>query len=96
MKGFLAIVFVAVILLAQSTQAGPPIEPFETDADPAPRNQIDDLVLARLRQLDIQPARVCSDGVFLRRVYLDVTGTLPSADEARRFLRDTAPDKRRN
>jgi hypothetical protein len=81
-------------LLAQSAQAAPPAAPFETDADPTPRNRIDDLVLSRLQQLDIAPARLCSDGVFLRRVYLDVTGTLPTADEARRFLGDTAADKR--
>jgi hypothetical protein len=31
----------------------------------------------------------------VRRVYLDVTGTLPTADEARQFLSDTDPEKRR-
>ncbi len=69
--------------------------PFESDADPTARGRIDEVVVARLKQLGIEPANVCSDGVFVRRVYLDVTGTLPTADEARAFLNDSDPDKRR-
>ena len=34
--------------------------------------------------------------MFLRRVYLDVIGTLPTADEARQFLTDPNPNKRRD
>jgi hypothetical protein len=37
--------------------------------------------------LDIQPV-LCSDAVFVRRAYLDVIGTLPTAEEAREFIRD--------
>jgi len=37
----------------------------------------------------------CTDAVFLRRAYLDVIGTLPTADEARGFLSDTSLNKRR-
>ena len=37
---------------------------------------------------------MCDDATFLRRVYLDVIGLIPSAIEARRFLDDHAPDKR--
>ena len=47
-----------------------------------------------MKQLGIPPARLCSDEVFLRRAYLDVIGTLPTADEARQFLKDADPDKR--
>ena len=32
------------------------------------------------------------DATFARRIYLDLAGTIPSADEARRFLADEAPD----
>jgi hypothetical protein len=81
--------------MAERSEAGPPVSPFESDAEPIAQGRIDELVLGRLRQLGIAPARVCSDAVFLRRVYLDVIGTLPSADEARQFLDDSAPDKRR-
>ncbi|HEX7901140.1 MAG TPA: DUF1549 and DUF1553 domain-containing protein [Planctomycetota bacterium] len=61
----------------------------------APRaNFIDDLVLAKLKELDLPPSPPCSDAEFLRRAFLDATGTLPTADEARAFLADPAPDKR--
>ncbi len=68
--------------------------PFETPAPPAPRGKIDELVFAKLKELKIEPANPCSDGTFLRRVYLDTTGTLPTADQARRFLESTDADKR--
>lgn len=51
-------------------------------------------MLARLQRLQIEPAPNCSDAVFLRRVYLDVIGTLPTAQEAKEFLDDERPDKR--
>lgn len=57
-------------------------------------NRIDELVLARLKQLGIPPSGVCSDAEFLRRVCLDVIGVLPTADEARAFFADTDPQKR--
>jgi len=95
MKRSLVVVVVLAAVLAGTAEAGSPVIPFESDADPAPHGRIDELVLSRLGQLDIAPARVCSDGVFVRRVYLDVTGTLPTADEARQFLGDSDPDKRR-
>lgn len=44
---------------------------------------------------DIGPqAKTTSDAEFLRRVYLDLTGNIPSPDEARAFLDDKSPDKR--
>ena len=76
-------------------QADSPANPFESNVEPVAQGRIDEHVLGRLQQLGITPARVCSDGVFVRRVYLDVIGTLPTADEARWFLQDTDPEKRR-
>ncbi|MCK5595217.1 DUF1549 domain-containing protein, partial [bacterium] len=58
-------------------------------------NRIDEMVLARLKKLGIQPSDECSDEVFLRRVYLDVIGTLPRAKEVWSFLSDRNPEKRR-
>jgi len=60
----------------------------------APTNAIDEPVLARLAELDVLPAETCSDSVFVRRVYLDLTGTLPTAEEARSFIEDASPHKR--
>jgi hypothetical protein len=89
----------AVVLAAMMAQRGAAgataANPFESDAEPVARGRIDELVLGRLKQLGITPAKVCSDAAFLRRAYLDVIGTLPTADEARQFLKDVDPDKRR-
>jgi hypothetical protein len=57
-------------------------------------NYIDRHVFARLRVLRLQPSALCPDSVFLRRVYLDALGILPTAEEARAFLNDPRPDKR--
>lgn len=57
-------------------------------------NFIDDHVLARLKQLDVHPSELCDDATFLRRVTLDATGALPTADEIRKFLDDSSLDKR--
>jgi len=55
---------------------------------------IDREVLAKLAALGITPSRPAADAEFLRRVTLDVIGTLPSPQEVRAFLADPAGDKR--
>ncbi|MCH8923243.1 MAG: DUF1549 domain-containing protein, partial [Planctomycetes bacterium] len=57
-------------------------------------NFIDRLVHRQLKKLNILPSEHSSDAEYLRRVYLDVIGTLPSAEEARIYLADTRPDRR--
>ncbi len=57
-------------------------------------NFIDDLVLAKLQSLGIDPSLTCSDGEFIRRATLDSTGTLPTPAETSAFLADAGPDKR--
>lgn len=58
------------------------------------KNRIDEFVFKRLKALGVRPAPLCSDAVFVRRVYLDAIGTLPTAREAGAFLQDHSPDKR--
>jgi hypothetical protein len=77
--------------IARSSQGNP----FESPVQLRLQGRIDELVFAQLKQLEIHPAHLCSDEVFVRRVYLDVIGTLPTAEEARAFLRDRDPEKRR-
>ena len=59
-----------------------------------PHNRLDELLLESLVTKDITPAPLCSDAVFVRRIYLDLIGTLPTVSEVRDFLDDTSPDKR--
>jgi hypothetical protein len=60
---------------------------FETSNRPTTDSPIDKIVFHKLFSLNIHPA-CCSDSVFIRRVYLDVIGTLPTAKEAREFIED--------
>jgi Protein of unknown function (DUF1549)/Protein of unknown function (DUF1553) len=55
---------------------------------------IDKLVVQKLRKLGIVPSELTTDAEFLRRVSLDLTGTLPSAKEVKSFLADKSPNKR--
>jgi len=89
-----ALLLFAVLLLGLLCAHAAP-NPYESAAAPVARGRIDELVFGRLKQLGIQPAQTCSDAVYVRRVFLDVIGTLPTADEAKLFLTDKTPDKRR-
>ena len=67
---------------------------FEEAKVASPETPIDIAVFPALARKGIRPT-YCSDAVFLRRAYLDVIGTLPTADEARAFLTDPSLNKRR-
>jgi hypothetical protein len=88
----------AVVLLAGALRAAAPgagASPFQAEAVPRPQGAIDQLVFDRLARAGIQPAHDCSDAVFVRRACLDVLGTLPTAEEARDFILESGPNKRR-
>ncbi|MBN2136869.1 MAG: DUF1553 domain-containing protein [Sedimentisphaerales bacterium] len=71
------------------------VRPYEGRAVGAASGRIDKLVFERLDKLGIAPANICSDAVFVRRAYLDVIGTLPSAKDVRDFLADKNAGKRK-
>jgi hypothetical protein len=84
---------IALFLLAGCLPADT-LTSFEAPGSLAARNRVDELVFARWKELGIQPANLSSDAVFLRRAYIDVTGTLPTAQQAVEFLNSKDPEKR--
>ena len=60
----------------------------------ATSTKIDEFVVQKLKKLGVVPSETCDDAEFLRRVSLDVTATLPSAEEVEAFLADKSPNKR--
>ena len=76
------------VLQPMSNRVGP-----DYPAVPTP-TKVDELVIAKLRKLGVVPSDVTGDAEFLRRVSLDVAGTLPSSSEVKAFLADNSPDKR--
>ena len=56
---------------------------------------VDRTVGGALVKNGVQPNQQTDDFVFVRRVYLDVTGRIPTDVEARDFLNDKDPEKRR-
>lgn len=99
-------VFLAVIAGAapqKSVPKPPPAKPtaksdvnvFESPIAPRAECQIDQLVFGRLGLMGVKPV-LCSDAVFVRRAYLDVIGTLPTAKEARDFILDPDTKNKRH
>ena len=81
-------VTVVVLMVAGVSYAARPrpmTNVFETSNRSSTEGLIDKTVFHKLQTLDIRPV-MCSDGVFVRRVYLDVIGTLPTTKEARDFI----------
>jgi hypothetical protein len=86
---YLSRIAIATITVPFTNRVAP-----ESFARAAQRNFIDTAVLAKLRELNLPPSSRCTDGEFIRRVFLDTIGVLPSAQEVRDFLADSAADKR--
>ncbi|MCA9410671.1 MAG: DUF1549 domain-containing protein [Candidatus Omnitrophica bacterium] len=84
--GQLAVISQAIVL----PEGGQPEWPEEAVA----RNYVDERIFAKLKNLRLVPAEICSDEIFVRRVYLDIVGVLPTVEETTRFLSDSTPDKR--
>ncbi|MBI3862072.1 MAG: DUF1549 domain-containing protein [Planctomycetia bacterium] len=59
-----------------------------------PVNYVDELVNEKLKKLRIAPSAICDDETFLRRIFLDLTGTLPTVDDYTRFISNADPEKR--
>ena len=79
------------VRLKQASAALPETDSFFA---PAPKNFIDNYIFDKMARDRISSANLSTDAEFLRRVYLDTTGRIPTADAVMGFLNDTALDKR--
>ncbi|MES2597660.1 MAG: DUF1549 and DUF1553 domain-containing protein [Verrucomicrobiota bacterium] len=61
---------------------------------PAATNYIDELVFTKLKTIGVPPSEMSDDGTFLRRVTLDITGRLPTAEEMKDFIASQETEKR--
>jgi hypothetical protein len=60
----------------------------------AKNNFVDEKLAAKWKDLGLLPSPACNDEEFVRRIYLDTIGTLPTPQEVKAFLADKSPDKR--
>ncbi len=79
---------------AVSTRVGVVQEAVADYPDVEIRNFIDRFIFSKLRKFNIVPSELASDAEFLRRICLDLAGTLPPPERVREFLASTEPDKR--
>jgi len=91
---FLPLLLCALAAGALDAGERAPVPPFEAEAWATPESAIDAEIAAVLRARGAAPAPPCSDEVFVRRVFLDVIGTLPEPAEVLAFLDDQRPGKR--
>ena len=68
--------------------------PYAFPAELADYNYIDSLVDAKLKKLRLLPSGLCDDATFVRRASLDITGTLPTPEQVRKFVDEPSSGKR--
>lgn len=78
-----------VSVYSASVPLGAPVENL-----PPIKNLVDEHVFANLKVLGIPPSPICDDATFLRRVTLDISGRLPTQEEATAFLTSMESNKR--
>src|SRR5262249_20639420 len=59
-----------------------------------PKTVVDQHAAKKWKDLGLVPSELCSDEVFIRRIYLDITGTLPTPKQVSEFVADKDPAKR--
>ncbi len=73
---------------------GSPLDAAQPLGEQELANKIDYFLAAHWKAEKVESAPLADDAEYLRRLYLDLIGRIPSRDEARTFLEDRTPDKR--
>ncbi|HTE18942.1 MAG TPA: DUF1549 domain-containing protein, partial [Armatimonadota bacterium] len=80
--------------VAAATVTTTPLPPLRSFPPYSTADPVDREVFGKLKRLRLEPAPPASDWEYVRRVYLDLAGRIPSADEVERFVADIDPRKR--
>ncbi len=93
-EGAIVCIFSSKIAISKITS------PYPQNIDPAvytkspQHNFIDQLVVKQLKRLNLPPSPQSNDADFIRRIYIDTIGSLPTPQETEAFLSNKSPDKR--
>jgi len=94
MRSALLVLVALIVPAATLHAASAPVTPWERADWPTAEGELDRHVRSVLDARGIEPALPCSDEVFLRRAYIDITGTMPELDVTQLFLGSDVPGKR--
>jgi hypothetical protein len=90
----LALIASPLLVVKNADAAGPSPTAIERKPTGPKLPFIDTLIQDGWKKAGVQPAKLASDEEFMRRVYLDLVGRIPSPQEARAFLATRESDKR--
>jgi len=102
-RGALALALSVAALAACSHEVAPPktvashpaVKAAAPEAPSFSEADVDALLRKAWAQKNVTPAAPADDATFLRRVYVDVIGTIPPPEKVTAFLADGSPDKRK-
>ena len=80
--------------LAQACKAAQPRPPMAQDVIVKAAARLDESINNALKKSGVAPNAPTADAQFVRRLYLDTVGRIPTQEESQSFLTDTAPGKR--
>lgn len=91
------LVLIALLSACGHAHMPAPVVPAQTTTSTAPSlssADVDKMLAAEWKKANVTPAAKVDDAQFMRRLFIDMLGTLPSPDQVRKFNADPAPDKR--
>ena len=79
---------------ALAVSSGFSVEPISQKIVRNTSNQIDQYLASHLQKQQLKANPIIADATYVRRTYINITGRIPTAKEARLFIEDTAQEKR--